>query len=129
MDQSRLNLDDLIDRKIKRFMGDGAAFNYLAMQQAIEIPAWKIRQVSNFRTGLVMGSGGPSTSNLVEAADILREKGVEKSRALYGAPRHVQHQHRLLGDTIQNQRRQLHHQLGLCDQCSLYRPCHGIDPD
>lgn len=74
----KINLDDFIDRKIKRFMGDGAAFNYIAMQQAIVDSGLEENQVSNFRTGLVMGSGGPSTSNLVDAADILRSKGVKK---------------------------------------------------
>ena len=73
-----IDLDDAIDRKIKRFMGDGAAFNYLAMQQAIDDSGLEEAQISNFRTGLVMGSGGPSTSNLVDAADILRSKGVKK---------------------------------------------------
>lgn len=73
-----INLDDFIDRKVKRFMGDGAAFNYVAMQQAIDDSGLEESVVSNFRTGLVMGSGGPSTSNLVEAADILREKGIKK---------------------------------------------------
>jgi 3-oxoacyl-[acyl-carrier-protein] synthase-1 len=74
----KITLDDFIDRKIKRFMGDGAAFNYIAMQQAIADSGLEEHEVSNFRTGLVMGSGGPSTSNLVEAADILRSKGVKK---------------------------------------------------
>ena len=75
-----INIDqsELIDRKIKRFMGDGAAYNYIAMQQAIEDSGLEQQEVSNFRTGLVMGSGGPSTSNLVAAADILRAKGVRK---------------------------------------------------
>lgn len=73
-----IDLNQLIDRKIKRFMGDGAAFNYIAMQQAIADSNLEDSDVSNFRTGLVMGSGGPSTSNLVEAADILRSKGVKK---------------------------------------------------
>lgn len=71
-------LDNFIDRKIKRFMGDGAAFNYIAMQQAITDSGLEEQEVSNFRTGLVMGSGGPSTSNVVDAADILRAKGVKK---------------------------------------------------
>lgn len=74
----KINLDEVIDRKIKRFMGDGAAFNYLAMEQAIADSGLNESVVSNFRTGLVMGSGGPSTSNVVEAADILRSKGVKK---------------------------------------------------
>ena len=73
-----IDLDEAIDRKIKRFMGDGAAYNYLAMEQAIADSGLEDDQVSNFRTGLVMGSGGPSTSNLVEAADILRSKGIKK---------------------------------------------------
>jgi 3-oxoacyl-[acyl-carrier-protein] synthase-1 len=74
----QIDMDQFIDRKIKRFMGDGAAFNYIAMQQAIEDSGLEESEVSNIRTGLVMGSGGPSTSNLVDAADILREKGVKK---------------------------------------------------
>jgi len=73
-----LDLDEAIDRKIKRFMGDGAAYNYLAMEQAIADSGLADNEVSNIRTGLVMGSGGPSTSNLVDAADILRSKGVKK---------------------------------------------------
>jgi 3-oxoacyl-[acyl-carrier-protein] synthase-1 len=74
----RLNLAELIDRKLKRFMGDGAAFNYLAMQQAIADSGLEESDISNPRTGLVMGSGGPSTSNIVDAADILRQKGLRK---------------------------------------------------
>ncbi len=73
-----IDLDALIDRKVKRFMGDGAAFNYVAMQQAIDDAGLEENEISNVRTGLVMGSGGPSTSNLVEAADILRAKGVKR---------------------------------------------------
>ncbi len=73
-----IDLDEFIDRKVKRFMGDGAAFNYIAMQQAITDSGLDESDISNFRTGLVMGSGGPSTSNIVEAADILRSKGVKK---------------------------------------------------
>ena len=59
-------------------MGDGAAFNYIAMQQAIDDAGLEESDVSNIRTGLIMGSGGPSTSNLVAAADILRAKGVKR---------------------------------------------------
>ncbi len=81
-----IDLDAFIDRKIKRFMGDGAAFNYIAMQQAIDDSGLAAAEVSNFRTGLVMGSGGPSTANIVEAADILREKGV-KHVGPYRVPR------------------------------------------
>jgi 3-oxoacyl-[acyl-carrier-protein] synthase I len=73
-----IDQDEFIDRKVKRFMGDGAAFNYIAMQQAISDSGLADNDVSNVRTGLVMGSGGPSTSNQVDAADILREKGIKK---------------------------------------------------
>jgi 3-oxoacyl-[acyl-carrier-protein] synthase-1 len=73
-----IDTEQFIDRKIKRFMGDGAAFNYIAMQQAIDDSGLEQNDISNVNTGLVMGSGGPSTSNLVEAADILRSKGVKK---------------------------------------------------
>ena len=82
----KIELDDLIDRKIRRFMGDGAAFNYVAMQQAIDDSGLEECEISNFRTGLVMGSGGPSTANVVEAADILRSKGV-KQVGPYRVPR------------------------------------------
>ncbi|MBK8814168.1 MAG: beta-ketoacyl-ACP synthase I [Methylococcaceae bacterium] len=73
-----IDQDEFIDRKVKRFMGDGAAYNYIAMQQAIADAGLEDSDVSNIRTGLVVGSGGPSTSNQVEAADILREKGIKK---------------------------------------------------
>jgi len=74
----KLNPDDVIDRRLRRFMGDGAAFNYIAMEQAVADSGLAKDQVSNPRSGLVMGSGGPSTSNLVQAADILRSKGARK---------------------------------------------------
>lgn len=73
-----IDLETFIDRKVKRFMGDGAAFNYIAMQQAITDSGLEDTEVSNFETGLVMGSGGPSTANLVEAADLLRSKGIKR---------------------------------------------------
>lgn len=73
-----IDIDNFIDRKVKRFMGDGAAFNYIAMQQAISDSGLEENEISNVRTGLIMGSGGPSTSNLVGAADALREKGIKK---------------------------------------------------
>jgi 3-oxoacyl-[acyl-carrier-protein] synthase I len=74
----RLNLDEVIDRKVKRFMGDGAAFNYLAMEQAIADSGLEPDEVSHPRTGLIVGSGGPSTANMLLATDTLREKGLRK---------------------------------------------------
>ena len=74
----RLDLDELIDRKIKRFMGDAAAFCYLAMQDAISDAGLSEDQVSNPRTGLIVGTGGSSTENMLLATDTLRERGARK---------------------------------------------------
>ena len=73
-----INLSELIDRKVLRFMGDAAAYAYISMQQAITDSGLSEEQVSNERTGIIMGSGGASSMNLVEAADILREKGLKR---------------------------------------------------
>ncbi len=73
-----IDIEAAIDRKLRRFMGDGAAYNYIAMEQAIADAGLEEREISNQRTGLVMGSGGPSTSNQVAAADITREKGPKR---------------------------------------------------
>jgi 3-oxoacyl-[acyl-carrier-protein] synthase I len=73
-----IDLTPLIDRKVLRFMGDAAAYTYLSMQQAIADSGLTEDQVSNERTGIIMGSGGASSMNLVEAADILREKGLKR---------------------------------------------------
>lgn len=74
----KIDLDDVVDRKQRRFMGDGAAYNYLAMLQAIEDAGLEESEVSNERTGLIMGSGGPSTKNLLLALDTSRERGARK---------------------------------------------------
>jgi 3-oxoacyl-[acyl-carrier-protein] synthase-1 len=68
----------LIDRKQLRFMGDAAAYAYIAMRQAIADAGLADAEVSNERTGIIAGSGGASSSSQVEAADILREKGVKR---------------------------------------------------
>jgi 3-oxoacyl-[acyl-carrier-protein] synthase-1 len=73
-----IDLDDHIDRKLRRFMGDGSAYNYVAMQEAIASAGLSESDVTDERTGLVMGSGGPSTSALVAAADTAREKGAKR---------------------------------------------------
>ena len=73
-----IDLSDHIDRRLLRFMGDGAAYNYIAMQEAIADAGLTEGEVSHERTGLIMGSGGPSTQNQVAAADIAREKGVKR---------------------------------------------------
>ncbi len=73
-----LNLEELIDRKVYRFMGDAAAFAYLSMQQAIADAGLSADDISTPRVGLIAGSGGASTFNQMEAMDILREKGVKR---------------------------------------------------
>jgi 3-oxoacyl-[acyl-carrier-protein] synthase I len=70
----KIDLDQAVDRRLRRFMGDGAAYNYLAMQQAVEDSGLEAGDVSNERTGLIMGSGGPSTKNLLIAFDTARQK-------------------------------------------------------
>jgi 3-oxoacyl-[acyl-carrier-protein] synthase-1 len=74
----KIDLDERLDRKQRRFMGDGAAYNYLAMQEAIADAGLEDSDVSNERTGLIMGSGGPSTKNLLAAFDTTRERGPRK---------------------------------------------------
>ena len=74
----KLDIDERVDRKLRRFMGDGAAYNYIAMEEAIADAGLTPAEISHERTGLVMGSGGPSTSNQVLAADLLREKSAKR---------------------------------------------------
>ena len=73
-----INLEEQIDRRVLRFMGDAAAYAYLSMKQAIEQAGLTPEQVSNPRTGLVAGSGGASSFNQVWAADTLRAKGIKR---------------------------------------------------
>jgi 3-oxoacyl-[acyl-carrier-protein] synthase-1 len=73
-----ISLSELIDRKILRFMGDAAAFNYLAMREAVEDANLPDSLISSPRAGLIMGNGGASPENMVLAADILRSKGLRK---------------------------------------------------
>ncbi|MDA0357938.1 MAG: beta-ketoacyl-ACP synthase I [Proteobacteria bacterium] len=74
----KLDVADHVDRKQLRFMGEGAAYAVLAMEQAIADSGLEDSDVSNVRTGLVAGSGGPSTANLLAAFDITREKGPKR---------------------------------------------------
>lgn len=74
----KINLEDHIDKKQLRFMGAGAAYSVLAMEQAIADSGLTNEEVSNPRTGLIAGSGGPSTANLLQAFDVAREKGPKR---------------------------------------------------
>ena len=106
-----------VDKRDLRFMGDGAAFDYIAMQQAIADAGLEEREVSNERTGLITGSGGPSTRNMFEAHRTVIEKGSPKrmgpfmvtrcmSSTSLGLPR----------DAVPDQGDQLLDHLGLLDQ-------------
>lgn len=83
----KIDLEAAVDRRQKRFMGDGAAYAYLAMEQAIADSGLEANDIINVRTGLIVGSGGASTRNLVAAADITREKGGPKKIGPFMVPR------------------------------------------
>ena len=71
-----IDVDGMIERKLRRFMGDAAAFSFISLSEAIADSGLEESDVSNERTGIVAGSGGASSSNLTEAADFLKEKGL-----------------------------------------------------
>lgn len=73
-----LNAEEVVDRRAMRFHGGGTAWNHVAMEQAIRDSGLEPNEVSNIRTGLVMGSGGSSTKTIVDSADITREKGPKR---------------------------------------------------
>ncbi|MGP8233167.1 MAG: beta-ketoacyl synthase N-terminal-like domain-containing protein, partial [Methylovirgula sp.] len=73
-----LDPEHMIDRRALRFHGGGTAWNHVAMDQAILDAGLSAAEISNDRTGIIMGSGGPSTRTIVEAADIARTKGPKK---------------------------------------------------
>ncbi len=76
----KLDLEAAIDAKTRRFMGDAAAYTFLAMEEAVRIAGLEEKDLKNDRTGLIVGSGGPSTRVIVQCADITREKGAKKVR-------------------------------------------------
>ena len=82
-----INLEEKIDRRVLRFMGDGAAFNHIAMEDAIKHANLSEERVSNVETGIIMGSGGPSTRNIVEAAEILKKEKNSKKVGPFRVPR------------------------------------------
>ena len=74
----KIKVEEHIDRKIIRFMGEGSAYNYIAMKEAVEDSELKEKDVSNETTGIIMGSGGPSVKNVVHAVDSTRGGGPKK---------------------------------------------------
>ncbi len=73
-----IDITEHIDRKVRRFMGDAAAYAYISMQQAIDDAGLEESDVSNPRSGLIAGSGGASNANVVNSADVARERGVKR---------------------------------------------------
>ncbi len=82
-----IDVESMIDRRAMRFLGQGAAWNHIAMEQAIRDSGVEEKDLINERTGIVMGSGGPTTSTIVEAADITREKGSPKRIGPFAVPK------------------------------------------
>ena len=74
----KIKLEDYVDRKFIRFMGPGSAYNYIAMAEAVKDSGLEDKDVNNFNTGMIMGSGGPSIANVILAADKTREKNPKK---------------------------------------------------
>ena len=81
-----LDVDSLVDRKVKRFMGDGSIYNYVALKEAIKESGLEEKDISNERTGIIMGSGGPSIKNVYFAVDTIR-KSAPKKMGPYIVPR------------------------------------------
>ena len=125
----RMDPDTAIDRRLRRFMGDGAVYNYVAMEEAIADAGLEAGDISNERTGLVMGSGGPSTRNQVLAADLLRDKGTTRKIGPFMVPRTMSSTNSAtLADAVRHQGRQLFDHFGLFDQRPLHRQRAGADP-
>jgi 3-oxoacyl-[acyl-carrier-protein] synthase-1 len=82
-----VDIEALVDKRVRRFMGDGAAWNYIAMEQAIADAGLTETEVSHERTGLIMGSGGPSTRSLFEAHRTVIEKGNTKRIGPFAVPK------------------------------------------
>lgn len=82
-----IELSEAIDKRLWRFMGDAAGYVHLSMEQAIEDAGLGEEQISNTRTGIIVGSGGPSVRNQVLAADIVREKGAPKRIGPFAVPK------------------------------------------
>jgi 3-oxoacyl-[acyl-carrier-protein] synthase-1 len=74
----KLDLDKVLERKEKRFMGDGSAYAYIAMKEAVKNSGLKEDEVSNVKTGIIIGSGGPSIKNVIHAVDTTRESSPKK---------------------------------------------------
>ena len=108
----------------------GANGTMLPWKQAIADSGLEESDITNERTGIIMGSGGPSTQTVVQAADIYPQKRVAKAhRAIRGSKGDVFHRVCNAGNLVQDPRRQLFHFFGLFHVCPLHRQCLRADPD
>ena len=82
-----IDLDAMIDRRAKRFMGDTAAYAFIAMEQALRDSGLEEKDIVNPRTGLIVGSGGPSVRNIVQAVDITRENKSPRRIGPFAVPK------------------------------------------
>ena len=124
----KIDWEGMIDRKVRRFMGAGAAWNYLAMEQAIRDAGLEESDVSNERTGLIMGSGGPSTQSHRPGRRHHAREGPEKGRAVRGAEGDVLDQFGDALHALSHQGRELFDLLGLLDLRALHRQWRRADP-
>ena len=83
----KINLDEVVDRRARRFQGDGAGYCWVAMNQAIADAGLEEKDISNPRTGLIVGSGGASTKAIVGAADITRQNNSPKRVGPFAVPK------------------------------------------
>src|ERR1700750_3411919 len=83
----KINLDEVVDRRARRFQGDGAGYCWVAMKQAIEDAGLEESDISNPRTGLIVGSGGGSTAAIVGAADTTRANNSPKRIGPFAVPK------------------------------------------
>ena len=95
----RLDPEEVVDRRAMRFLGGGAAWNHVAMEQAIRDAGLEADEVSNERTGIIMGSGGPSTRAIVEAAEKTRESGSSKKVGPFAVPKAMSSTSSMVRDT------------------------------
>ena len=86
-----IKFEDYIDRKVIRFMGEGSAYNYIAMNEAVKDSGLDEKNVSNISTGMIMGSGGPSIKNVILASDKTREKNPKKNGSIHCTKNYGKH--------------------------------------
>ena len=125
----KLDLEEKLGRRLRRFMGDGADYAHVALSEAVADAGLAAHEVSNERTGLIMGAGGPSSSNLVTAADIARERGGKAGRPLYGATLHGEFGVRQSGLRLWDSGGEPLDQFRVRHQRALYRQWFRTDPD